>query len=68
MSLVVQLFEYLFDMDLMENYPFKDKDFAFVALYASMFEKYTEYLGKKNPENSRNNMSISAVLSHISDT
>jgi hypothetical protein len=26
-------------MDLMENYPFKDKDFAFVALYASMFEK-----------------------------
>ena len=29
--------EYPFDMDLMENYPFKDKDFAFVALYASIF-------------------------------
>ena len=56
-------------MDFIENYHFMDKNYTFVALYAPIFEKYTDFFWeKKNSQNSRKNISISAVLSHISDT
>lgn len=44
------LFEHFFGMDLIENYHFKDKDYAFVALYAPILKSTMNFFGGKRTQ------------------